>query len=112
MATATEHAAAYPEHHKLGQIKDKSQTIGEFLDRGPYRICELVCMRCGEVQHLGRVGESCCNAPRPEYVPLRQSIGRLLAEYFGIDLAKLDPEKREMLAEIRRQNDTREAEAQ
>lgn len=100
MSSADSHATVYPEHHKLEQVKDKSQTIGEFLDRGSYRICELVCVRCGETAGA----DPCCSSPQERYLPLRKSIDRILAEYFGIDLAKIDLEKREMLAEIRRQN--------
>lgn len=96
------HAMTYPEHHKLEKVSRQSQTIGEFLDRSGYRVCELICVRCGAV----RAGETkdCCAVPNEHYVPLRKSIERILAEYFEIDLAKLDQEKRAMLAEIRRQN--------
>lgn len=99
------HAMTYPEHHKLEKVQPKSQTIGEFLESTPYRVCELVCLRCGGIQSQVETGHTCCADPRPEYLPLRQSTEKTLAGYFGIDLAKIDQEKRAMLAEIRRQNE-------
>jgi hypothetical protein len=41
-----------------------------------------------------------------EWRHLHQSVESLLAEYFGIDLAKLEAEKRAMLAEIRKPHST------
>lgn len=63
-----------PECDKLHKVKDESQNIGEFLDW-------LI-----------------------EYhnVSLPDSIVDLLAEYFNIDLEKVEEEKRTILDELRR----------
>ncbi len=80
----------YPEHEKMSTIVDKSQAIGDFLewlnDTKKYRICER--------QHKGWA----------EHYPIRESVEHLLAEYFKIDLNKLEQEKREMLEEIRKKS--------
>lgn len=76
----------YPEHERMSAIVEKSQCIGEFLewlnDVKRYRICE----RTG-----GFVS----------FYPINKSVENLLAEFFGIDLNKIEQEKREMLEEIR-----------
>jgi hypothetical protein len=84
----------YPEHDKLSAVKDKSQAIGEFLEwldyEKNYRICSL------------------CENDDPwrseEYVPIFTTNEKLLAEFFCIDLNKLEQEKRKMLDELRAQN--------
>ena len=79
---------SYPEHDKLRPVKDKSQAIGEFLewasDRGWY-LAEHV----NGSYHLYAVA---------------YSIQTVLADYFEIDLNRLDDEKRAMLDEIRSAN--------
>ena len=91
----------YPEHAKLEAIRDRSQAIGEFLDSCGYTVCDLVCVRCGAIltgpkreDHGGCDGDT-------RYLPLRQSIERTLAEYFGIDLDKIEQERRTMLEVLR-----------
>lgn len=90
---------SYPEHAKLEAVQDKAQIIGEFLDDTGYRICELVCVRCGETTN--RTVETCCSAPDEHYLPLRKPIEHILAEYFGISLKRLEKEKAQMLAGMR-----------
>jgi hypothetical protein len=81
----------YPEHDKLSAVKDKSQTIGEFLEwldyEKNYSVCSLT---------EGRNGGG-------EYSPIFTSTEKLLAEFFNIDLNKLEKEKRKMLDELRAQ---------
>jgi hypothetical protein len=79
----------YPEHDKLRLIRDKSQAIGEFLSL------------------LGQHGLTLCEFHEKynEYLPTGITIQKLLAKHFGIDLVKLDDEKRDMLDELRRLND-------
>ena len=76
----------YPEHEKLAKIKDESQSIGEFLSwlRQDRWICEL-------------------DEVKDQFYPTRESIESLLAEYFGINQDKLEQEKRQILAELRKQ---------
>jgi len=73
----------YPEHEKLQEIADQSQTIGEFLECNGYVLCQY-------------------EEEIDEFVPHRNSIEQILAEYFGIDLKKIDQEKRQMLEEMRK----------
>jgi hypothetical protein len=76
----------YPEHERLKAIKDKSQAIGEFLewlDSHPsITLCDI------DSNH--------------DYFPTHVTNNTLLAEYFGIDLAKLENEKQLMLDEFRK----------
>lgn len=87
---ATEHIrddkpSAYPEHEKLAAVKDQSQAIGEFLD-----------WLNGDGVHLARWDEEW-----DRYFPVHESINALLARRFGIDLDRIEAEKRAMLDEIR-----------
>jgi len=77
--------ADYPEHEKMRQIADESQLIGWFLECSDYTLCEF---------HQGE----------DEYLPPHKSIEEILAEYFEIDLNKIEQEKRQMLEEIRKHN--------
>jgi hypothetical protein len=76
----------YPEHDKMRNVKDHSQTIGEFLDwmknEKGFAICEVE-------QTYGR------------WTRTTQTTEQLLAEFFEIDLAKIQDEKDHMLAEMR-----------
>ena len=76
-----------PECDKLAKVKDKSQIIGEFLD------------------HIMNVeGLSICESVDDHYesgwVPLNKSIEQILAAYFGIDLDKVEQEKRAILKDL------------
>ena len=82
----------YPEHQKLAKISDKSQAIGEFLEwlGREYVICTW-----------GSVDDA---FDREGYRPARKSIEELLAEFFEIDRAVIETEKRAMLAALREMN--------
>lgn len=83
---------SYPQHEKLSEIRDKSQAIGEFIewasDRG-WELAEWVTFGAGD------------GFPFERMVPVNRPIPALLAEYFGIDLAELEREKRAMLTALR-----------
>lgn len=84
----------YPEHEKLHKIKDQSQTIGQFLEW------------TGEKGwHLAEYVEEYEELDWDMLMPIRRSITDLLAEYFGIDQNRLEAEKRQMLDEIRAENE-------
>jgi hypothetical protein len=70
----------YPEHEKLHAVRKRSQAIGEFLAEGDhgYQLCEFS-------EELG------------EFLPVTRSTEQILADYFGIDLGRLEAEKRAML---------------
>jgi hypothetical protein len=77
----------FPEHEKLLQISEQSQSIGEFL----------------EWMH-GTKGWTVAYVPsyyESTLVPVSYNINELLAEFFGIDLKKVEAEKRAMLDEMR-----------
>lgn len=77
----------YPEHDKLSEISDESQICGEFYE------------------WLQSQGYSLCKPDdhdrfQPSCVPVR----RLLAQFFEIDEAKVEAEKRDMLDKMARAN--------
>jgi hypothetical protein len=78
----------YPEHEKLKVVQDQSQQIGNFLDwlsENQLTICNLT---------SGRIED--------QYLPTRRNQEELLADYFDIDLQKIESEKRKMLKELRK----------
>lgn len=75
----------YPEHDKLVAVKDESQAVGEFLTTCGYALCEWV---EAEDEPNG-------------YYPVAMSIERILAKHYGIDLGKIEKEKRQMLEALR-----------
>lgn len=76
----------YPEHTKQLAILDRSQAIGDFLDNSSYVLAEWRTFDDSEDPHLTPVGK-----------PIQQ----ILADYFEIDLTKIEKEKRAMLAALR-----------
>jgi len=86
-----------PELDKLRAIQDKSQTMGEFLDslsnQGLY-LCEKAPDSYGmrTVDEMGDEWDS--------YIPTMIPVEKLLAGFFGIDLQKVEDEKRAILASI------------
>lgn len=70
----------YPEHVKMMAVRDQSQAIGEFLDNSRYVLA--VPDRHDRLQGVS--------------TPINQ----ILANYFGIDLDKIEEEKRAMIASL------------
>jgi len=70
---------------KMRVVQYDSQIIGEFID------------------WLGSQGRAVCylTGRNPEWVQWPHSTERLLAEYFDINLDKVEQEKRQILAELR-----------
>lgn len=111
----------YPEHEKLSKVQDASQAIGEFLDwltgEQGVQLCRWQShANNGQPRYVGP------NHPRSQelnphgikYVdnpdfeerleglyPDGRPIQELLAEYFGVDLQRLDSEKRVILDRLR-----------
>lgn len=83
----------YPEHTKLKAISHLSQAVADFLEW------------CGEEGiNLGKY------EPRhDEWFAITESRQDLLARHFGIDLVKLENEKRAMLDECRKLNEKEKA---
>ena len=75
----------YPEHTRQHAVLDDSQAIGAFLDESRYLLAEYRDIEGCREQHL---------------IPVSTPVHVILAEYFGIDLAKIEAEKRAMIAAI------------
>jgi hypothetical protein len=86
-----EEMSDFPEHDKLELVKNRSQTVGEFLewlrDESGWTLCEEFTV--------------------DNFVPIHLTTEKILAKYFDIDPEKLEAEKRKMLASIRCQGDAR-----
>ena len=76
----------YPEHEKLRAVRDTSQVIGAFIEW----LEETGRTVAKWMPHYGD------NALQPECAKTEA----LLAEYFGIDLQRLEAEKRAMVEEL------------
>jgi hypothetical protein len=110
----------YPEHAKLTAVRGESQAIGEFLEwaesRGwqlmeyrtdltDFRVCGCTSMhddgsalaRCGTCK-----GEGSCEITGLEHwVAVPGTVNQKLAQFFEIDLTKIENEKRAMLDALR-----------
>jgi hypothetical protein len=75
----------YPEHTRQRAVLDEAQAIGEFIDTTSYILAEY---RVMDGWH------------EPRLVPATKSIEQILADYFGIDLSKIEAEKRAILADL------------
>jgi hypothetical protein len=79
-----------PESTKMLQVSGVSQAIGEFLDW------------CSE-QRIRLASHT--NWDEPVLVEITESFEQLLARYFGIDLNKINQEKKALLEWIRQQSE-------
>jgi hypothetical protein len=76
----------YPEHTRQAAVLDEADAIGRFLDESGYILAE----------HRQIDGY------REEVLmPLTTPVPVILARYFGIDLDKIEAEKRAMIATLR-----------
>lgn len=85
----------YPEHEKLKLVQDNSQTVGEFLEF----LGEKDLVVC-KYQETTPDEEEGWDGPEG-YWPDRTSKEKLLAEFFDIDLIKLEAEKVEMIKSMK-----------
>jgi len=108
----------YPEHDKLQGIQAKSQAIGEFLEwlqsgeadsDGFERPIFLAHYRL-TTEVWSKTEGRYIELPQNEWrvsnriTPVTQNNRRLIAQFFGIDEAKLENEKRAMLTALRKEN--------
>jgi len=92
-----------PELDKMMKIREQSQTVGEFVD---WLRDEKNVTLCESHQH----SEFCenpdedieCELEKDEYIPYSFRIQELLAEYFDIDLDKVETERRKILESIQK----------
>lgn len=127
----------YPEHEKLHPQVEFSQRCGEFVVwlnevhsilLAKYDEKQDACRNCQhEDEHRARqdkggwwyctfeddaTGE-CCDCDNADFgnpdrlYPQNMTLNDLLAEFFGIDRAKLEAEKRQMLTEMRAANEAK-----
>jgi len=108
---SSEVAEKYPEHHKMSKISKQSEEIGSFIEwLESEKDLELVNPfghydHCAQVRETepGEVNKEECDCGGVA-VRVITPIGKLLAEYFEIDLHQLEIEKTLMLAEMRNAN--------
>jgi len=83
----------YPECEKMTSVRGSADIVGEFLDwlsnKKEYSICGFYSEEPDE----------------GEYHPIDLNIEQLLAEFFEIDLNKVEEEKRQILGDIRRKDE-------
>jgi hypothetical protein len=96
---------ACPECARARAIKDKSQIVGEFLN---WLQTEKKVHLCTIHEHTedckkwrGGVYRIVCDFHDSQYVPFSYGVEKLLADYFKIDLNKMEDEKRALLDYIR-----------
>lgn len=73
----------YPEHARQAEVLEQAETIGRFLDESGYVLAEYRDIEGYREETL-----------MPVVTPTQQ----ILAKYLGIDLDKIEAEKRAMLA--------------
>lgn len=90
---------------KMKEVQERSQAIGDFLDNFLHsKGIVLATYHKHTVKMCGKdeLGDWNCGWNSEQPIPYRYDIQKLLAEYFGIDLKKVEEEKRKMLEEIRK----------
>ena len=80
----------YPECEKLAGVSPQSNVVGEFLDWLSHKKEYTICGFYSEEPDEG------------EYHPIDLNIEQLLAEFFEVDLNKVEEERRQILDDIRK----------
>lgn len=114
-----ERTSDYPEHDRLRVVSEQSQAIGDFLEAMSAEGWNLMrletlyderdCPLCIDGKRRGVDCRRCSGTGLvrvevEEYVGYRGSTNRMLANHFGIDLNKIEDEKRAMLDALRGAN--------
>jgi DNA polymerase III epsilon subunit-like protein len=117
-----------PECEKLSKVSEQSQKIGEFLDWLEAKSIVLSqshehtigCYAPHDHEKCKRRHEKCergyercdvarlCGFLEGVLVPINVTFEKLLAEFYGIDLAKVERERRAMLASLAAENALKE----
>jgi len=90
----------YPEHEKMQAVQEKSQACGEFVEWFQQRGIHLAEYTTFTHTYKALNGQT-REIKRVELALSRRLLQDLLAEFFGIDLQRLEAEKRAMLAAAR-----------
>lgn len=93
---------ATPELERMSAVKDDSHKLGEFIDWLREEKGWLFAAYHKHDHECNRGHR--CELRDDELVPQHTSIEKLLAEYFEIDLDKVEKEKRELLLAVRKDN--------
>jgi hypothetical protein len=87
-----EHTVRYPECDKLHRVSGDVSTLHEFL--------EWLAENGLQVCSLEETGKFDCDGPVEHYFPIREQREALVQRFFSIDPAKLESERRAMLAAL------------
>jgi len=91
----------YPECDKLLAVKDQSQAIGGFLEWLNGEGIVLARPHVHGAECTDDNGYYSCQYQDDQLVPIYGPVDGLLAQHFGIDMNKVEKERREMLAAVR-----------
>jgi hypothetical protein len=97
-----------PELNKVRMLQSKSQAVGDFLEYLGEKglvICRYASKE--DEKETGFGGGLYYN--EGDLIPILKSIEQMLADYFAIDLHKMELEKRAILDEINQENVTQES---
>lgn len=93
----------YPNIHRHSEVSDEIDTLNEFLDHlGAQKISlasTQTFIETVDVSEIFERVERWEDRPVERFGPIPQSREQLLFEYFGIDAAALDKERRDLLTE-------------
>ena len=89
----------YPECEKLAEVSPQSNVVGEFLDWLSNEKNLTICTYTEDEDPMV-LGD--CSS----YYPYHYDTEQLLAEFFEIDLKKVEEERRQILEDIRKSNET------
>ncbi len=99
-----------PECDRMAKVSEVSQKIGEFLEwleSKDFRICQWVDGTSDAARIAAAFSfntekmDELDNVPNEGYYPITTNIEKLLAEYFEIDLNKVEKERRALLEALR-----------
>jgi len=83
----------YPECDRLLAVSEYSQAIGEFLETSGFLLAKYI-----DCEDYHQDGGHCQNGSH--LVPVQKSVEQILADYFRIDLVKVEQERRAMLRDM------------
>jgi len=92
----------YPECDRLHKIQKQSQIVGgflEWLDEKGIALCSIHSHSDSCIDEDGRH----CGLSELDYYPIYRNIQSLLAEFFKIDLDKVEQENQQILEEYRKE---------
>lgn len=86
----------YPECEKMLEIREESQSIGQFLDwlQSDRRV--ILSEYCADVEC------QFCEESEERLMSVKLNMETLLAEYFNVDLEKVEKEKLTMLEKLKK----------